>query len=100
MKRKMLISLTLISMVAGQDRPAPKAPNGVEFDEFRGYETWQIIAPSSTGNALKAILGNTVMIEAYRAGFPANGQPVPDGAMMAKVEWSTKRSPESPSRRV
>lgn len=26
------------------------------------------------------ILGNPAMIEAYQAGIPANGKPVPDGA--------------------
>jgi hypothetical protein len=36
------------------------------------------------------ILGNPVMIDAYRAGIPSNGQPVPDGAKMAKVHWTPK----------
>ena len=36
------------------------------------------------------ILGNPVMIEAYRAGIPANGKPVPDGAKMAKIHWNPK----------
>ena len=27
------------------------------------------------------------MIQAYRVGIPANGQAVPDGAAMAKIEW-------------
>jgi len=30
------------------------------------------------------------MIEAYQAGVPANGKPVPDGAKMAKVHWTRK----------
>ena len=28
------------------------------------------------------------MIEAYRAGVPANGKPFPDGSKMAKVHWN------------
>ena len=37
------------------------------------------------------ILGNPVMIDAYRAGIPGNGQPVPDGAKMAKIHWNPKK---------
>jgi hypothetical protein len=33
-------------------------------------------------------LGNPVMIDAYQAGIPANGQRVPDGANMAKIHWN------------
>lgn len=36
---------------------------------------------------MKSILGNAVMIKAYSEGFPSNGKAVPDGAMMAKIEW-------------
>src|SRR5258708_10405856 len=36
------------------------------------------------------ILGNPAMIDAYRAGIPRNGKPVPDGAKMAKVHWTPK----------
>jgi len=35
-------------------------------------------------------LGNPVMIDAYQAGIPANGQPVPDGAKMAKIHWKRR----------
>ena len=38
------------------------------------------------------ILGNPAMIEAYQAGIPANGKPVPDGAKMAKVHWVPKQN--------
>jgi hypothetical protein len=37
-----------------------------------------------------AILGNPVMINAYKAGIPGNGKPFPDGARMAKVHWNAK----------
>jgi hypothetical protein len=30
------------------------------------------------------------MIDAYKAGIPGNGQPVPDGAKMAKIHWIPK----------
>jgi hypothetical protein len=70
--------------------------NGIAFSEFRDYEAWQMIATSQPDDAsgcgtskvgcTKAILGNAAMINAYRDGIPANGQAVPDGAAMAKIE--------------
>ncbi|MBZ5593515.1 MAG: cytochrome P460 family protein [Acidobacteriia bacterium] len=87
-----LVTLAL----AGKDRFTVVAANGIAFSEFRGYDTWQPVAPSKTDDGLKVIVGNPVMINAYRAGIPANGKPVPDGAKMAKIEWTGKKNPESP----
>jgi hypothetical protein len=50
---------------AGQDRFTLKAPNGVAFSEFRGYDTWQDVAVSETEEGIKTILGNPAMINAY-----------------------------------
>ena len=36
------------------------------------------------------------MIDAYRAGVPANGKPFPDGSKIAKIEWRPKKSTEAP----
>jgi Cytochrome P460 len=63
---------------------------GLAFSEFRGYEGWQAISASRSDRAVAVILGNPVMIEAYRAGIPANGKPVPDGAKMATIHWTPK----------
>jgi hypothetical protein len=60
------------------------------MSEFRGYEDWQAISMSRNEKVVAMILGNPAMISAYRAGIPANGQPVPDGAKMAKVHWIPK----------
>jgi hypothetical protein len=87
-----VVSLTL----AAQDRTSVKVPNGLALSEFKGYEAWQTIAPSQTDDGLKAILGNSIMIDAYKAGIPANGKSVPDGAMMAKLEWTKKSNDVSP----
>lgn len=78
------------------DRFTLKAPNGITFAEFKGYDAWQVIAPSQTADVVKATLGNPAMIKAYAAGFPTNGQPVPDGAVMAKIAWSTQDNPLLP----
>jgi hypothetical protein len=45
MNQKMLIGVALLSALAAQDRFTLKAPNGIAFSEFRGYETWQSVAP-------------------------------------------------------
>ena len=73
-----------------QDKYTLKIPNGLAFSEFRGYEGWTVISLSHNGNKLAAILGNPVMINAYKAGIPGNGKPFPDGAKMAKVHWNAK----------
>ena len=71
-----------------QDKYSLKIPNGLAFAEFRGYESWQVIAVSHNRNTLAAILGNPVMISAFKAGIPGNGKPFPDGAKIAKVHWN------------
>ena len=82
---------------AGQDRFALTSPNGIAFAEFKGYETWPVIAPSQPDGGIKAIVGNAVMMKALGQGIPLNGQPVPDGAVMAKIEWTSKVSPGLPA---
>ena len=104
MKRRRVIASLIVAAatfvvsftIAAQDRYSLKVPSGLAFSEFRGYDTWQTIAPSQTDTSLKAILGNSVMINAYNAGIPGNGRPVPDGAMMAKIEWLKKSNDVSP----
>jgi mono/diheme cytochrome c family protein len=83
-----------------QDKYTLKVPNGLAFSEFRGYESWQVIAISHNHDKLAAILGNSVMIDAFKAGIPGNGKPFPDGAKMAKVHWNAvvdQSEPGSPA---
>jgi hypothetical protein len=107
MKRKsMLISATIaISLAvfasgaaisAAQDKYTVKVPGGLAFSEFKGYESWQVIAVSHNGDMLAAIVGNPAMIDAYKAGIPGNGKPFPDGAKMAKVHWNAKKNDAFP----
>ena len=76
--------------ISAQDKYTVKVPGGLAFSEFRGYEAWQAISISRNDKVVAVILGNPVMIDAYRAGIPGNGKPVPDGAKMAKVHWTPK----------
>lgn len=51
--------------LAAQDKYALEAPGGLAFSEFTGYEDWQTVAVSQSGNLIETILGNPAMIEAY-----------------------------------
>jgi hypothetical protein len=77
-------------IASAQDKYALTVPGGLAFSEFQGYEAWQTISISRTERVVAVIVGNPVMIDAYQAGFPGNGKPVPDGAKMAKVHWTPK----------
>jgi hypothetical protein len=66
--------------LAANDRFALKAPNGIEFSQFKGYETWDMVASATSDNAagygsspepgcIKSILANPVMINAFKAGI-------------------------------
>jgi len=66
--------------LAAQDRYSLQVPDGLAFSEFRGYEKWQIISVSLSGDVFAAILVNPVMADAYQAGVPGNGKPFPDGS--------------------
>jgi hypothetical protein len=76
---------------AAQDKYTVKVPGGLSFSEFRGYEGWQAISLSHSATAVAVILGNPVMIAAYKAGVPGNGKPFPDGSKMAKIHWEPKK---------
>jgi hypothetical protein len=82
--------------LAAQDRYTLQVPGGLAFSEFRGYEDWQVVAVSHNGDKLATILGNPVLIEAYKAGIPKNGKPVPDGARIAKIHWTEKKDESQP----
>lgn len=81
---------------ATQDKYAVQVPGGLAFSEFRGYEDWQTVAVSQTEAAINVILANPVMIDAYRAGVPGNGNPFPDGSKTAKIAWKKQKSPDAP----
>jgi Cytochrome P460 len=91
--------------ITGQDTSDEKytvqVPGGLAFSEFRGYERWQVVSISHTGEqVMAAILANPMMIDAYKAGIPGNGQPFPDGAQMAKVHWAPKKLETFPTATV
>src|SRR5262245_2124055 len=105
MKAKTLLTMAsamlVLAVLGHADGPAEdkyelKVPGGLAFAEFRGYEDWAVIASDHTDEVMKVIVGNSIAIDAFRAGIPRNGTPFPDGAKMAKVEWLPKKSPDAP----
>src|SRR6266576_3514923 len=105
MKKSTLISLRISVSIAvlaagvaisAQDKYTVQVPNGLAFSEFRGYEDWPVIAISENGGKIAVIMGNSVMIDAYKEGVPGNGKPFPDGARMAKIHWIPKKQETYP----
>jgi hypothetical protein len=107
--KAILISVSITVLLAflgasvaasSQDKYSVKVPNGLALAEFKGYEGWQTISVSHNGEKLAVILGNPAMIDAFKAGFPANGKPFPDGVKMAKIHWIAKKNESEPSQPV
>jgi hypothetical protein len=92
----LFLLLVATVLLAVQDKFTVKSPNGIALAEFRGYETWECVAPSQTNDGIKVILANPVMIDAWRNGPPNNGEGFPEGSVVAKIEWSKAANPESP----
>jgi hypothetical protein len=80
--------------ISAQDKYTLKVPNGLAFSEFRGFEDWQTVAVSQSGELIEVILANPVMIAAYRAGITGEGKKFPDGSKLAKIHWNAKKSTE------
>ena len=105
MKRKNRVTIAIATAVfvvlggmavSAQDKYALKTPSGVAFADFRGYEDWAVVSSARTDEVLKVIVANPIMIEAYKAGIPGNGQPFPEGSKIAKLQWKPKKSTEAP----
>jgi hypothetical protein len=79
-----------------RDKYSLKSPSGIAFSDFKGYEDWSVVSSARTDEVLKVIVANPIMIKAYKAGIPRNGQPFPDGSMIAKLQWKFKKSTEAP----
>jgi len=80
----------------GQDKYLLKSPGGIAFSEFKGYEDWAVVSSARTDEVLKVIVGNPIMVTAYKAGVPGNGRPFPEGSKIVKLQWKPKKSTEAP----
>jgi len=89
------LSVLAALAIAAQDKYTLSVPKGLPFSDFRGYENWQVVAVSQTEDLLKVMVANPIMIEAYKAGVPGNGQPFPEGSKIVKLQWKPKKSTEA-----
>src|SRR5450755_4181944 len=104
MKRKSKLTMAMAmaglaalggTAVYAQEKYSLTTPSGVAFSDFRGYEDWSVVSSARTDEVLKVIVANPIMIKAYKAGVPGNGQPFPEGSKIAKLQWSFKKSTEA-----
>src|SRR5579863_5870855 len=91
-----LVATAVSAQVQENDKYSLKSPSGIAFSDFRGYEDWSVVSSARTDEILKVIVANATMIKAYKAGVPGNGQPFPEGSMIAKLQWKHKKSTEAP----
>ncbi|HEX3353629.1 MAG TPA: cytochrome P460 family protein [Terriglobales bacterium] len=94
-------AVALYAQSQNNDKYSLKSPSGIAFSDFRGYEDWAVVSSARTEaplpeEILKVIVANPVMIKAYKAGVPGNGQPFPEGSMIVKLQWKPKKSTEAP----
>src|SRR4051812_42380915 len=92
-----MLAMMAVSLVGGtavyaQDKYSLKSPSGIAFSDFQGYEDWAVVSSARTDDVLKVIVANPIMINAYKAGVPGNGQPFPDGSKIVKLQWKPKKS--------
>ncbi len=103
MKRNITIAAVVIllsfigislSYASNDKKYSLTAPNGLSFGQIRGYENWQLIASNyRTDNAeLRFILGNDIVIDAYKKGSGMDGKPFPEGSILVKIGYSMKEN--------
>jgi hypothetical protein len=91
-----VLAVLVATAVYAQDKYSLKSPSGIAFSDFRGYEDWSVVSSARADGVLKVIVANPIMIKAYKAGVPDNGQPFPDGSRIAKLQWKPKKSTTAP----
>ena len=105
MNRKSMITMAVatvaLAVLGGaaaqvQDKYSLKSPAGIAFADFKGYEDWAVVSSARTDEVLKVIVGNPIMVKAYKSGVPGNGKPFPEGSKSVKLQWKPKKSTEAP----
>ncbi|MBI5640252.1 MAG: cytochrome P460 family protein [Nitrospirae bacterium] len=94
----LVIIVPLVTASAG-DRFALEAPNGLSFGTIRGFETWQVVAPSyrPDKNEIRMIVANRQAIDAYRRGIPENNASFPEGSILVKIAHSERKNKNFPA---
>ena len=93
MKLTLIVLIILAIMpVTGNAADTPVAANGIAL--FQDYRSWGVIAPSYREDKqhIRMILGNPLAVKATKEKI----LPFPDGAVLAKVDWTTRKHPMFP----
>jgi hypothetical protein len=79
-----------------EDKYSLIAPNGLTFEEIRGYGDMHIVATKyrTDKDELRYVLGNDVAIESYSEGAGQSGKPFRDGTILVKIGWTVKNNPD------
>ncbi|PKM11535.1 MAG: cytochrome P460 [Gammaproteobacteria bacterium HGW-Gammaproteobacteria-3] len=97
MIRLAALTLAFTQPAYSGEAPVQAAPNGIEMPKY--YKNWRVIGVShrTDNHSLRAILGNSIAIDAARSG---NTRPWPDGAVLAKLVWKDTEHPDFPDATV
>ena len=95
-----VLTLATAAMIFARDERTVSTPKWPAFSEFRGFESWPVISMSQNHGKYAVILGNPVIIAAFRSGVPGNGKPFPDGSRIAKIHWDPKTQEAEPGKPV
>ena len=91
-----VLAVLCATAVYPQEKYTLKSPGGIAFSDFKGYEDWAVVSSARTDEVLKVIVANPIMIKAYKAGVPVNGQAFPEGSRIVKLQWKPKKSTDAP----
>ena len=91
-----IICFSILLGLFAYDKFELMAPNGISFGEVKGYEKWQVVAPSyrTDVNELRVILANDTMIKAYQSEIPGSGKTFPEGSVIVKIGYSLVKNPD------
>jgi hypothetical protein len=87
-----LFLITLIAIIPAiiQAESISPSPNGIKYPA--GLNNWRVISTSyrNDNNTQRAILGNSIAINAARSG---QTNPWPEGSILAKLVWKNTQHP-------
>ncbi len=95
-----VVAGSVMAMALSRAAPAPTAATSTfatspiyGLSLPKGYRQWQLVGVAQEAgalNELRAVVGNTTALQAYRAGT----LPFPDGTVLVKLAWKRKQSSE------
>lgn len=92
----LIVGPVLFAFAADGGKYSLVAPNGLRFDAVKGYEGWELVSSHyrTDKDEIRFIFGNKKIVDAYKAGAGKDGKAFPDGAILVKVGYSTRKNPD------